>query len=703
MKPISTATAVASVWILIAAPALKAGAAAKEHLHPRILLLDKDGNKVIESGNPVSTRKTCGKCHDYDFISKGFHFQQGRLQFSADHVKKSGLSPSFNSSPGMFGKYCAMPNRQIPPLDVKSIEDFEMGVPEWVRSCGVCHPGGGVAETDDKGRRMDTVDPSTTKKFDIYYHWVDPMKGELLEWDWRESGVVEIDCFMCHSDKINREMRDEYIREGYFDEVVNASLTGTGIVIEDEDSGELVYNKSMFDKQGFLKEGVLEPKKPGVNNCGKCHGFAVFGDKIRHIDPFYGAHDVKRGTKKMGRIWAPGKIAEFDVHYAKTVKHKHDFPWDIHAAKGLTCVDCHYSLNNPEHMKTEGKKPHLRYSPPPLTYKEHLRKPDHNFAKGHTIPETVRDDLDYSMRGCTSCHDPTANGLHSWLPYAEHHFKRLECETCHIPEKHFWAYQQVDITASDRPIAKARGVKGYFHDPNAEVTCFEPLYMTKREKNGLEKILPVNTVSALLWIDEERGGRPAFQRELTKALFTRDKNYQKIYKPEVIKAFDKNNDGKLSRDELKLDTKEKYELVESLMKKAGLKEPKLELQVVPFGLNHNVVNGKHALRDCTECHSPSSRLLAPKEVYSYVPPVEDYNFMCELCKSDHEVDDKSILAYQNGKIMYKSAALLNGFYIIGATHVALVEIIGWLSVFGALCFAIGHGGLRILYSRRRKK
>ena len=49
---------------------------------------------------PYSTRQTCGKCHDYDKITAGYHFQQGR----------SVISDSFNEdepwslSDGMFGK-----------------------------------------------------------------------------------------------------------------------------------------------------------------------------------------------------------------------------------------------------------------------------------------------------------------------------------------------------------------------------------------------------------------------------------------------------------------------------------------------------------------------------------------------------------------------------------------------------------------------
>ncbi|HFC12116.1 MAG TPA: hypothetical protein ENJ56_04670, partial [Anaerolineae bacterium] len=46
-------------------------ASAENHppLHPDIELLDKDGQNVLDSGQPLSTEQTCGTCHDTEFIS----------------------------------------------------------------------------------------------------------------------------------------------------------------------------------------------------------------------------------------------------------------------------------------------------------------------------------------------------------------------------------------------------------------------------------------------------------------------------------------------------------------------------------------------------------------------------------------------------------------------------------------------------------
>lgn len=55
-----------------------------------------------ENGDqPFSTRKTCGACHDYDLITKGFHFQQGWECISDTFDEKM----PWVLSNGMMGKH----------------------------------------------------------------------------------------------------------------------------------------------------------------------------------------------------------------------------------------------------------------------------------------------------------------------------------------------------------------------------------------------------------------------------------------------------------------------------------------------------------------------------------------------------------------------------------------------------------------------
>lgn len=68
------------------------------------------GGKVVDispaenSAVPYSPKQTCGTCHPYDEITRGYHFQQGMDQGSDNYGVAHG-QPAFISSPGMFGKW----------------------------------------------------------------------------------------------------------------------------------------------------------------------------------------------------------------------------------------------------------------------------------------------------------------------------------------------------------------------------------------------------------------------------------------------------------------------------------------------------------------------------------------------------------------------------------------------------------------------
>jgi hypothetical protein len=77
-------------------------------LHEKIVLKGFDGNPLtIESKAPYSPKKTCGACHNYDQITKGYHFQQGRTDGTGKIIVSDTFDPksSWNLSSGMYGKH----------------------------------------------------------------------------------------------------------------------------------------------------------------------------------------------------------------------------------------------------------------------------------------------------------------------------------------------------------------------------------------------------------------------------------------------------------------------------------------------------------------------------------------------------------------------------------------------------------------------
>lgn len=68
-------------------------------------LKDRNGQIInpMTGGNadrPFSTRQTCGSCHDYDRITRGYHFQQGWDRIRDDFSEER----PWVLSDGMMGK-----------------------------------------------------------------------------------------------------------------------------------------------------------------------------------------------------------------------------------------------------------------------------------------------------------------------------------------------------------------------------------------------------------------------------------------------------------------------------------------------------------------------------------------------------------------------------------------------------------------------
>jgi hypothetical protein len=176
---------------------------------PAFPILDEDGNNVLDSGRPYSSKQTCGGCHDYDLITHAFHIETGRDEMSDDFGEKHGISLLI--SPGYAGGYNCMgsnnPSWQAKKSNANPHEFADMGTPGMVKGCAYCHSGGGWMEKDRNGNRFDEVDPATVTEFDgEYYNRGTDENNNIAassvvsQWDWKKSGVVENDCLLCHVD-----------------------------------------------------------------------------------------------------------------------------------------------------------------------------------------------------------------------------------------------------------------------------------------------------------------------------------------------------------------------------------------------------------------------------------------------------------------------------------------------------------------------
>jgi len=171
---------------------------------PPFQLKDEAGNVIdpvrgINATTPYSPKQTCGTtgCHDYNKITEGFHFQQGKGEAVPAQMAER---YRWVSSPGNYGGTWCSPAplyRQLAAKTNASARVIDMTSFEFVTAtCGNCHPGGGPLEFDRAGKRYDQwmadsasgLTPGGENGFD----------GDYFKARWSQTGVIEADCLLCH-------------------------------------------------------------------------------------------------------------------------------------------------------------------------------------------------------------------------------------------------------------------------------------------------------------------------------------------------------------------------------------------------------------------------------------------------------------------------------------------------------------------------
>ncbi len=343
--------------------------------HPSITLMDTEGNTIdpIAGTNdtvPFSTEQTCGLCHDYDTITKGYHFQMGWNTISDDYGVAAGRPWSL--SDGFLGRWYPYAYRQLARKHNTSPDQIDMTVYDFVGSsspgpgqppCGACHPGGGGLERDRDGNRYDeylAAHPELAGQPDgDYYH---------SKWD--RSGVVEADCLICHLEGYDFEKRVGQLRRGNYRWAVVAG-SRLGLVrgsVARSDTPSVVYERRLFNEDGTITLKMSWP--PPDDNCMYCHG----------------SSDVR----KRGFTWN-------DV-----------FNPDIHNEQGISCAACHRA--GLDHQIAKGSEPEFTVAP---EYDDTVKgcADCHGVgAFGAPLPEhrTIRPSH-IERIACESCHTPYLN------------------------------------------------------------------------------------------------------------------------------------------------------------------------------------------------------------------------------------------------------------------------------------------------------
>jgi thiosulfate reductase cytochrome b subunit len=618
-------------------------------IHPEFPLLDKDEKNVLESGAPLSTMKTCGQCHDTQFISShSFHIDLGLSEQTAPGEVTGGQP--WDTSSGLYGHWDPLTYRYLSPTgDTR----HDLTPAEWVKFNASRIVGGGPGEV---------------------------------------SGV-EVDCFLCHTSQPNNNEKVNAIQNEHGEWAVTATLAGAGLVDANGD-GTYTWNPTAFTAEGIPNEGLLAIQDPTNANCAQCHGL-VHTDNETPVT-LSGCSLDERQTATTGQVIAAQDISQSGMNLEDKVSLSHS--WDIHAERGVTCTDCHYSLNNPVYYQAdaESKPENLQFDPRRLEIGEYLEKPDHNFARGQSAQTNVAAELKGSMRRCDACHS-IESGHADWLPYVEQHMEKVACETCHIPQMNAPAVQSYDWTvlqADGQPVTECRGVEGDSGTIQDLVTGFQPVLLTRSNIDGENSLTPYNLVTAWYWVyDSPEGPRPVLLEDLQAVWFSGEQ-----YAPEILAALDSDGNGTLSSTELRLDTSEKVAVITGRLEALGLANPHIEAQVQPYSINHNVVRGEWVTRDCQTCHTSDSRLAAPLTLASYLPggvvpePVSDTNIV-----------PSGEVKVENDSLVYQPDTAEQGLYVFGHNRAAWIDWLGGLMFLGVLAAVVGHGSLRFYQTLRRPR
>ncbi|QDV87667.1 hypothetical protein [Planctomycetes bacterium TBK1r] len=275
----------------------------------QIHLYDANNRRIEpDSTTPYSSLNTCGRCHDYETISHGWHFN-AFLPESADGREGE---PWIWTDPRT--------GTQL-PLSYRgwkqTFDPRKIGIDQWamVRQFGGRLPGGGLGHAPEPDDSDTDADAETDGDADAA---AETAEADATASRWPLSGSLEIDCLACHgvSGSYDFNARREQIAEENFAWAATAALKiGTidgqvsrikeGSDPDDEATQEklpkVTYNASRFATDGTVFVDLV--RQPQNNACYQCHSNRTVDES--GIQPRW-THDE-----------------------------------DVHLRAGMQCVDCH--------------------------------------------------------------------------------------------------------------------------------------------------------------------------------------------------------------------------------------------------------------------------------------------------------------------------------------------------------------------------
>ncbi len=314
----------------------------KRYLH-HIDLYDLNNRKITpDSDQPYSPKNTCGRCHDFETISHGWHFNAFRSHALRAASKESSAAenetadedadkeleqPSHeyvvDGRPGepwiwtdeRTGTQLPLSYRDWPGrFNPASIGISEL---EMVRQFGGRLPGGGAGSEDERK----TLSPESD---------ADDSSEDAEPSRWALTGDLEVDCVVCHavSGAYDFELRRSTIGSENFAWAPTAALR----------LGQIDGSVARIKEGSDPEDPKVQAKLPKVQYDASRFGpdGSVFMDLVRHVEnnACYQCHSQRTVTDGVG-------IDERFIHDT-----------DVHLRAGMKCTDCH--RNGIDHQIARG-------------------------------------------------------------------------------------------------------------------------------------------------------------------------------------------------------------------------------------------------------------------------------------------------------------------------------------------------------------
>jgi len=272
---------------------------------------------------------------------------------------------------------------------------------------------------------------------------------------------------------------------------------------------------------------------------------------------------------------------------------------------------------------------------------------------------------------------------------------KLACEGCHIPKLHAPAIQSYDWTvlqADGKPARSCRGVNGAPGDVRSLVTGFEPVLLKRTNIDGASLLAPYNLITTFYWVYEDARGnkRPVRLADLQAAFLDGG-----AHAADIVAAFDADRDGVVGPAELRIDSPQKEAAVKARLAKSGLQRVRMEGQVQPFSINHNVARGRYALNDCQACHRAGSRVAQGMQLAGFAPVLPTFD------ENNNVTGSGDLIRQNDGALFYRPVPARDAVYVFGVSRLGWVDGLGALAFAGVLFGVIGHGAFRYLAFAKR--